>query len=86
MYLFLDVETAGLPDDHDAPASHLGNWPRLVQIAWILTEVSGNALRSQAFIIRPEGFEIPPGAVRVHGITTATAKKRGVADRSQCSI
>lgn len=78
MYLFFDTETTGLPLSHKAPASDIDNWPRLVQIAWTLTDEAGNELRSQAFIIRPDGFNIPVSATRIHGITTATARRLGV--------
>lgn len=78
MYLFFDTETAGLPQSYSAPASDGNNWPRLVQIAWLLTDRNGKELRSQSFIIRPVGFEIPESAVSIHGITTAKAKKLGV--------
>ncbi|MDS4071778.1 MAG: 3'-5' exonuclease [Defluviicoccus sp.] len=78
MYLFFDTETTGIPRSHDAPASDVANWPRLVQIAWAVTDEGGNELRSQAFIIRPDGFEIPASATRVHGITTDTAHRLGI--------
>ena len=78
MYLFFDTETAGLPRSHDAPASDVENWPRLVQIAWALTDENGNELRIQTFIIRPDGFEIPASATRVHGITTEMARRLGI--------
>ena len=78
MYLVFDTETTGIPRDHDAPASDIENWPRLVQIAWLLADAEGRELRSQAFIIRPEGFVIPDSAVRVHGIDTQTARQVGV--------
>lgn len=75
MYLFFDTETSGLPGNHDAPASEYENWPRLVQIAWMLTDETGKELRNQSFIVRPDGFEIPASATRVHGITTQTARR-----------
>ncbi|MFQ5899357.1 MAG: 3'-5' exonuclease [Candidatus Methylomirabilia bacterium] len=78
MYLFFDTETTGRPRRHDAPASDVDNWPRLVQIAWLLTDASGNELRSEGLIIRPDGFEIPPSATRIHGITTGTARRLGI--------
>lgn len=78
MYLFFDTETTGIPRNHDAPASNVENWPRLVQIAWALTDENGKELRSQTFIIRPDGFEIPLGAARVHGITTEMASRLGI--------
>jgi DNA polymerase III epsilon subunit-like protein len=82
MYLFLDTETTGLPLRYDAPPSQVGNWPRLVQIAWLLTDKDGHELAARSFIIRPDGFVIPDDAVRVHGITTEIARRRGVDVRS----
>jgi DNA polymerase III epsilon subunit-like protein len=70
MYLVFDTETTGIPRNHDAPASDIGNWPRLVQIVWLIADAEGHELRRQAFIVRPEGFVIPDSAVRVHGIDT----------------
>jgi DNA polymerase-3 subunit epsilon len=78
MYLFFDTETTGIPQRHDASASDVENWPRLVQIAWVTADESGNELRSQSFIIRPDGFDIPASAARVHGITTDMARRLGI--------
>ncbi|MDV2482245.1 3'-5' exonuclease [Methanoculleus sp. Wushi-C6] len=78
MHLFFDTETAGLPLYRNAPGDDTRAWPRLVQIAWLLCEESGNIARRECFIIRPEGFTIPPEAVRVHGITTRAAMRSGV--------
>ena len=50
MYVFFDTETTGLPNDYDAPASDTDNWPRIVQLAWALTDKSGNEVRAQSFI------------------------------------
>lgn len=78
-YLFFDTETAGLPRDYKAPSSDTDNWPRLVQLAWIVTDDEGNRLRSENLIIRPDGFEIPVETSNIHGITTERALKEGVA-------
>ena len=41
-YLFFDTETTGLPKNWKAPVTDTENWPRIVQIAWILsTKESG---------------------------------------------
>lgn len=78
MYLFFDTETTGIPADHNAPASNTRNWPRLVQIAWLMVDEFGKELRSAEFIIRPDGFTIPAGAANVHGITTEIASRAGI--------
>lgn len=76
-YLFFDTETAGLPRYRNAPAHDTRAWPRLVQIAWLLCDDGGHVDRRECFTIRPEGFTIPPDAVRIHGITTETAVRTG---------
>lgn len=82
MYLVVDCETNGLPRDWRAPITDLGNWPRAVQIAWSLYDGQHQQSLSAADIIRPDGFSIPPEAVRVHGISTqrAWAEGRPIAD------
>jgi DNA polymerase-3 subunit epsilon len=79
MYLFFDTETAGLPNDYNAPVSDSENWPRLVQLAWILADADGREIRKCEMIVRPDGFEIPASATEVHGITTERAREEGVA-------
>ncbi len=75
MILFFDTETTGLPPRR--AASDLRRWPRLVEIAWILDDPRGSVLREEVFLVRPEGFRIPPAASRVHGITTERARRHG---------
>ncbi len=78
MYLFFDTETTGLPLDWKAPISKLENWPRLVQIAWLVFDKSGNQLDSRNYIIRPDGFVIPKEAQAVHKISTERALEEGI--------
>ncbi len=78
MYLFFDTETTGLPKNYKAPASDTENWPRMVQIAWMLYNDSGELTDSKMFIVRPEGYTIPKEASDVHGITTERALEEGV--------
>ena len=78
MYLFFDTETTGLPKDWKAPISDLDNWPRLVQIAWSHYDSSGNKILGNNYIIKPQGFVIPPYSSIVHRISTERALKEGV--------
>ncbi|WP_194777045.1 DNA polymerase III subunit alpha [Pararhodonellum marinum] len=77
MYLIFDTETTGLPRDYNAPIHDLENWPRLVQLAWQLHDERGKLLSNHNFIIKPEGFNIPYNAEKVHGISTERALKEG---------
>ena len=76
-YLFFDTETTGLPRNRNAPLHDLGNWPRLVQIAWLVFDQQGKELSGISHIIRPEGFTIPGDASRFHGISTERAIREG---------
>jgi DNA polymerase III epsilon subunit-like protein len=78
MYLFFDTETTGVPRNYKAPASDLKNWPRLVQIAWLLTDEKAHEVSSAEYIVKPEGFIIPNDAAEIHGITTELALRDGV--------
>ncbi|MCP4370203.1 MAG: 3'-5' exonuclease, partial [Deltaproteobacteria bacterium] len=77
MYLFFDTETTGLPRDYNAPVDRVENWPRMVQIAWLLYNDDGEKLDSKDFIIKPEGYTIPKNAVGIHNISTERAMKDG---------
>jgi len=77
MYLFFDTETTGLPRNWKAPVTDLDNWPRMIQIAWILCDSYGNRIEFDDFIIRPKNFKIPKEASKIHGITTKKALNKG---------
>jgi len=78
MYLFFDTETTGLPRNYKAPATDTNNWPRMIQIAWVLSSKKGKRIDAQSYIIKPEGFMIPPESSKIHGITTERALDEGV--------
>ena len=77
MYLVFDTETTGLPKNFNAPISDSDNWPRMVQIAWQLHDDEGNLIENQDYIIKPEGYDIPFNAARIHGISTKLAQAEG---------
>jgi DNA polymerase III epsilon subunit-like protein len=77
-FLVLDTETTGLPADFTALPTNVDNWPRLVQVAWMVVEESGKVLRHYNAIVRPDGFTIPEGASRLHGIYQRYAEEEGM--------
>jgi DNA polymerase III subunit alpha len=77
MYLIFDTETTGLPKRWDAPITDTDNWPRCTQIAWQLHDQFGNCLEHKDFLVRPDGFDIPFDAEKVHGISTQLAEQKG---------
>lgn len=78
MYLFFDTETTGLPRSWKAPVTDVSNWPRMVQLAWLLFDANGQLVGSRNSIIQPDGFTIPEASSRIHGITTERALCDGV--------
>ncbi|NOX48301.1 MAG: 3'-5' exonuclease, partial [Chlorobi bacterium] len=77
MILFFDTETTGLPKNWKAPITDLNNWPRLVQLAFLLFDKDGNKISSGDYIIKPNGFTIPKESSRIHGISTEKAIVEG---------
>lgn len=77
MYLFFDTETTGLPKNWKAPVTDVDNWPRLVQLGWIMTDDEGNELARADEIVFPDGYTIPAHSAQVHGITTTIARAKG---------
>jgi len=78
MYLIFDTETTGLPKRWDAPITDTANWPRCIQIAWQLHDDMGKLIEHQDYLVKPEGFNIPYDAERIHGISTELAEAEGV--------
>lgn len=70
MYLFIDTETTGLPRG--------GIQPRIVSIAWVVDDSPEKHRSLRYMLVRPDGFDIPVDATRIHGITTAVARRTGV--------
>lgn len=77
MFLVFDTETTGFPRDWNVPYTDTSNWPRVVQIAWQLHDEMGRLIEHKDFLIRPEGFDIPFDAEKVHGISTELAHLGG---------
>jgi DNA polymerase-3 subunit alpha len=78
MYLVFDTETTGLPKNYQAPLDDFSNWPRLVQLAWNLYDAEGNKWESYSYIIKPNGFIIPPESTKIHRISQEKAEIEGV--------
>ncbi len=77
MFLIYDTETTGLPKNDQAPLTDFENWPRLIQLAWQMHDEKGEVIEVKNYLIKPEGFVIPRGAEKIHGISTERAEKEG---------
>jgi DNA polymerase III alpha subunit (gram-positive type) len=76
-YLVFDVETNGLPKSYTASPENTKNWPRVVQLAWMLFDKSGGLIDSSVDIIRGN-FAIPIETSDIHGVTKQISDEQGV--------
>lgn len=77
-YLFFDTETSGLPASYKEPPSSGPNWPRILQLAWMLCDEYGHILDQSSSYVYPEpGLVIDPGAAAVNGLSVLKLKSDG---------
>jgi DNA polymerase III subunit epsilon len=57
--IFFDTETTGTPKNYNAPMLDVNNWPRVTQLAWIVTNEFGEISQEFQSLIKPDGWEIP---------------------------
>lgn len=76
MHLVFDTETTGFVNSK-LPPIHPSQ-PHLVQLGAILIDDSQQSVAELGCLLRPEGWTIPEGAAKVHGITTERATKHGL--------
>jgi len=70
--MFFDLKTNWIPIS-------LNESPKIVQLSWIVADECGNAIKQQAFIIKPTDYDfIVEDATKVHGITIERARNEGV--------
>lgn len=80
--LILDTETTGLINDNSIRVTkqnvidHSDNFPRIVQLAFMLVDINGN-YDGETFYIK-QSENIPKQAIKIHGITNEKCKKEGV--------
>jgi DNA polymerase III epsilon subunit-like protein len=77
--LFFDTETNGLPVNPQAKMQELQNWPRVIQLAWLLASSDGEVLNQGERLITPDCWEIPKEEFWISkNFTTERSKKEGV--------
>ena len=95
-YLIFDTETTGLPINWKAPMKDIANWPRVIQLAWMLTDANGIELNRGRHLIKPDGWTMPAGQFWVDngfsheksmqdGIPIETAMDLFIADLNESS-
>lgn len=77
MKLFFDVETIGLPTNFHASSFDTENWPRIVQLAYVLEDEDGYIIKEGNHVVEPDGFEILDSSTNIHGISQWKAEQEG---------
>lgn len=77
--LFFDTETTGVPKDYKASYEDVNNWPRVIQLAWILASADGTVIRRKCDMVLPDGWEIPKETFWLnHGYSTEKSIEVGI--------
>lgn len=77
--LFFDCETNGLPVDYKASYTDVNNWPRVISLAWLLTDAAGNPLDVGNYLIYPDGWTMPTEKFWTdHGYTQEKSLRDGI--------
>lgn len=77
LVLFIDTETNGLPINWRSSYKNTNNWPRVVQMAWILSNQQGEIIEKGNYIVKPSNFIISIESSKIHKITNDLATKVG---------
>lgn len=79
MYLFFDTETNGLPKNFRGDFKDVDNWPRVIQLAFVMADDDLNEVESFCELIRPDGWTIPEEKFWIeNGYSTAENLLKGV--------
>lgn len=77
IYLLVDTETNGLPQDYSLSVTDLTNWPRLISVAWGLFNETGKELCRHYALVKPDGYRWNKVAQQIHGISPEQALTDG---------
>lgn len=92
--IFFDTETTGLPKNWKASMRDVDNWPRVIQLAWVVCE-GGELIKEEKHLILPVGWVMPTEKFWIdNGFSQEKSLKEGseiehvltlfLADHSEC--
>ncbi|MEQ9442383.1 MAG: 3'-5' exonuclease [Cyclobacteriaceae bacterium] len=67
--LFVDTETSGWPKNWHQSYAAEGNWPHVVQAAWMIYTKDGRVVKTENHFISNDDFSISPTSQQIHGIS-----------------
>lgn len=79
VFIVFDTETTGLPRNYKASIKEVDNWPRIIQLAWVIYDDEGIELKSRCELIKPDGWVVPDGKFWIdNGYSTEKNEAEGV--------
>jgi DNA polymerase III subunit alpha len=78
MYLIFDASAAGTPKNWSRPATDPFNWPRMVHLAWLHYDKSGQLIKSGNRIVKPETYEPTGEVLQKAGLNIETVENEGI--------
>ncbi len=78
MYLIFDVSAAGSPKNWNRPPTDPFNWPRMVHLAWLLYDKTGQLINSGDRIVKPDTYEPTDEILQKAGLNPETVQTDGV--------
>lgn len=57
--MIFDTETTGKPKNYKAHVTDIDNWPRVIQLAWTVCDMTSKELSWGDELIYPDGWEMP---------------------------
>jgi DNA polymerase-3 subunit epsilon len=78
--IVFDTETTGLPQGWNTPPTESDKYPHIVQLSYLLydTELDKTLACEDHIIKLKSSVTLPPESVRIHGITRARMKRKGI--------
>jgi len=76
-FLFLDVETNGLPPTWADPDHECDQWPEIVQIAYLICDADGKRIKEASSYIRPDNWELSEEASSFLNISNEELIRKG---------
>ncbi len=76
MFCIFDTETSGL-FNFALPADAIGQ-PRLASIAMLTCDENLRLVAAVSFLIKPEGWQMPPEAEAINGLSTVLLNEHGI--------
>lgn len=77
--LVFDTETSGLPIEKNPPIYHINKWPHLLQLSYIVFNISTNEIEKtfDEYVFIGPDVKIDPQSTKIHGITNRKCIQKG---------